>query len=397
MPRQALVTGCGIISSIGINFRENLESLLKGRSGIGEIRLLDTRYRGILPAGEIGYTNDELTKMMNLGWEKGRTRTALLGIIAAMEAARNAGIDLDDGLRTGLISGTTVGGMVASELYYLDFLNNDSRNEWIDSHDCADATERIARLLGIRDYISTINTACSSSANAIMLGVRLIRAGIIDRAIAGGTDALSKFTLNGFNTLMIHDQQHCKPFDEQRNGLNLGEGAAFLVIEREDLIRDRKPLCMISGYGNATDAFHQTALSPEGEGAYLSMKDALERSGLTTSDIGYINAHGTGTVNNDLSEGKAIERLFSSGIPHMSSTKSFTGHLLGASGAVEAVFSIISLLHDVAFPNLNFRNPMKELAFKPVEKAVYGSGIKHVLSNSFGFGGNNTSLIFSKC
>ena len=286
--------------------------------------------------------------------------------------------------------------MVATEKYYLDYLAGDLHKEWIEANECSESTERIADHLGISDYISTINTACSSSANAIMMAAKLIRAGMLDRAVAGGTDALSMFTVNGFNTLMIYDKELCKPFDDRRFGMNLGEGAAYLVLESEDALGDRTPLCEITGYGNSTDAFHQTAQSPEGTGAYQAMKEALECSGLQPSEIGYINAHGTATMNNDLSEGIAIQRLFGEKIPPLSSTKANTGHLLGASGAAEAAYSVLSLLYDTAWPSLNFEVRMKELSFSPLSRALTGSGIRHVLSNSFGFGGNNTTLIFSK-
>jgi len=286
--------------------------------------------------------------------------------------------------------------MVSTEKYYLDFLENNSRNVWIESNESSESTERIARHLGICDFVSTINTACSSSANVIMTGARLIRAGMLDRVIVGGTDALSLFTLNGFNTLMIYDREPCKPFDEHRNGLNLGEGAAYLVLESGECTGSRSVLCELSGYGNSTDAHHQTALSPEGTGPYLAMKMALERAGLKPGDISYINVHGTATINNDLSEGMGMLNLFRDKFPPFSSTKPFTGHLLAASGAVESVFSILSIQHDIIWENLNFTTPMKEFGFSPASRAIHGSGIQHVLSNSFGFGGNNTSLLFSK-
>jgi 3-oxoacyl-[acyl-carrier-protein] synthase-1 len=286
--------------------------------------------------------------------------------------------------------------MCATEKYYPDFLANDSRNGWIASNECSDSTERIAAHLGIAGFVSTINTACSSSANAIGMAARMIRAGKLDIALAGGTDALSMFTLNGFNTLMIYDREPCKPFDERRFGLNLGEGAAYLVLESEAALGDRVPLCEITGWGNSTDTFHQTALSPEGTGAFMAMKEALDRSGLKPSDIGYINAHGTATLNNDLSEGRAIEKLFGPEIPQVSSTKAFTGHLLGAAGAAEAVFSVLSLQHNLAWPNLNFEVQMKELSFSPCPLVPLSADYRHAMSNSFGFGGNNTSLIFSK-
>jgi 3-oxoacyl-[acyl-carrier-protein] synthase-1 len=218
---------------------------------------------------------------------------------------------------------------------------------------------------------------------------------MLDRVLAGGTDALSKFTLNGFNTLMILDKQPCRPFDKSRMGLNLGEGAAFLVLESEKTLQGRTPLCELSGFANANDAYHQTASSPDGFGPYLSMSLAIESCNLKPGDIDYINAHGTGTDNNDLTEGIAIERIFGKKVPYVSSTKPFTGHTLGAAGAVEAVISVLSITHNTIFPNLNFREKMDELHFEPLKETVTGIRLQHVLSNSFGFGGNDSTLIFS--
>lgn len=395
MSVRVFVTGCGMISSIGNDFGEMTQSILSSRTGIGPITILETNHNRKLIAGEIKQYDEELAQKAGIDFIDGLTRTTIIGTIAAKEAVASAG--LDNFYDLALISGTTVGGMTSTEKHYRDFLSNDLRNAFIPSHDCGDSTERIARYLGINGYLATINTACSSAANAIMLGARLIRNGKIERALVGGVDALSKFTLNGFNTLMIIDPELCKPFDDNRNGLNLGEGAGYLIIESEKAIGNRTPLCEVKGFGNANDAFHQTASSPDGRGPFLSMKKAMESGGLVPEDISYINAHGTATQNNDLSEGIAIERLFSNDIPPVSSTKSMTGHLLGASGAIEAGVSIISILNNIIPANLNFKTKMKELAFTPVTEMKNGIMIDHVMSNSFGFGGNNTSLIFSKC
>jgi 3-oxoacyl-[acyl-carrier-protein] synthase-1 len=291
--------------------------------------------------------------------------------------------------------------MDRSEHFYRAYLKDNRKGRIRDviGHDCGDSTERIADNLGIKDFLSTINTACSSSANSIMLATRMIRQGKLDRAVAGGSDALTLFTINGFNSLMILDRQPCRPFDENRNGLNLGEGAGFLVLESEtSVIRENKPvLCEITGFGNSCDAYHQTASSPEGHGALMAMKNALETAHIATEDISYINAHGTGTRNNDLSEGNALEKLFMGKVPPCSSTKSYTGHTLGASGAIEAVLSVLALQNGWIYPNLNFSQKMNELGFTPVTGFLTGLPLRHVMSNSFGFGGNNSSLIFSKC
>lgn len=399
MPEKIFITGIGIISSIGTGIDETIDSLKNSRSGIGEITLLDTAYKNELPAAEVKATNEVLMEMAEIKDKRPYSRTALLGIIAARQALRHAFIDDIAAYRTGLISATTVGGMDKSEVFYRPFIENKRHGRLRDiiTHDCGDSTETIADYTGIRDYVSTVSTACSSSANALLLGARLIKNGLLQRVLVGGVDALTLFTINGFNSLMILDKNPCRPFDEERNGLNLGEGAGFLMLEAESIVEKEKKsvLCEISGYGNACDAFHQTASSPEGDGAYLSMKKALDTARLEPSMIDYINAHGTGTKNNDLSEGKAIERLFGNTPPPCSSTKAYTGHTLGAAGAVEAVFCVLAIQNGIIYPNLRFQKQMSELSFSPVVALQNRKPLKHIMSNSFGFGGNNTSLIFS--
>jgi 3-oxoacyl-[acyl-carrier-protein] synthase-1 len=229
-----------------------------------------------------------------------------------------------------------------------------------------------------------------------MSGVNLINNGMVDIAICGGVEVLSKFTLNGFNSLMILDKEHCRPFDKTRNGLNLGEGAAYLILESEESVirSQRKPLAQLKGFGNANDAFHQTASSPNGDGAFAAMQLAIQTGGVEPADIQYINAHGTGTENNDLSEGLAIQRLFSEKVPPFSSTKPNVGHTLAAAGAIEAVFSILSINEGVIYPGLNFQNQMDELYITP-QTEISKSKITNVISNSFGFGGNTSSLLIS--
>jgi len=398
MAQRIFVTGAGIISCLGNNLQENLASLLGTKSGLGRIHHIDTLLKDDLLVGEVPLSLEALFGLAGLDITEGYSRNALLGMIAAKEAAANARLQENPGLRTGLISATTVGGMDQCELYYQDFLANDTRNAYIDSYDCADSTEKIARELGIADFITTISTACSSAANALMLGARMIRTGKLDRVVAGGCESLTKFHLNGFNALKILDKEPSRPFDQNRAGLNLGEGASYLVLESEESLKKtgNLPLCELVGWGNSCEAFHQTASSPEGTGAYLAMKKALEVSGLKPEDIDYINAHGTGTDNNDLSEGKAIEKLFGDRIPYVSSTKPFTGHTTSAAGSTEAIVSILCIQQQAIWPNLNFKTPIEELHFSPVTNLLPNHPVNVVMSNSFGFGGNDTSLIFVK-
>jgi 3-oxoacyl-[acyl-carrier-protein] synthase-1 len=399
MSKKIYVTGIGIICAIGNNVNETFSSLAASRSGIGQITQLNTIHKGVIPLAEVKLSTSELLDRTGNQGRKDLTRTTLLGMIAAAEAFSSAGIRLSEDYRTGLISATTVGGMDRSETFYPEFLTDPLKGKLIDvvNHDCADSTERIADQLGIKDFITTVSTACSSSVNALMLGANLIKTNQLDRVIVGGTDSVTRFTLNGFNTLMILDKSGCHPFDDNRAGLTLGEGAAYLVLESEDVVLkgNKTVFAEVSGYGNANDAFHQTASSPDGTGAWMAMSKALIMSKLNPGDIDYINVHGTGTQNNDLSEGIAIERLFNEKVPLFSSTKAFTGHTLGAAGAVESVISILSIRHQMIFPNLGFHTPMKELKIKPVTMLIENIKLNNVVSNSFGFGGNNSSVVFS--
>jgi 3-oxoacyl-(acyl-carrier-protein) synthase len=392
------VVGVGVISAIGNSIAEHIEAFQQHKSGIGAITLFDTVHRDVLPVGEVKLSNNELQQFVGLPHEV--TRTAMLGMYAAKEAVKNSGISNLKKWRTGLISATTVGGMDRTENFYKEFIHDSAagRLRNVIHHGCGQSTELIADTLSINGFVSTINTACSSSVNSIIYGSRLIREGMLDIVVAGGTDALTRFTINGFNSLMILDHQPCRPFDAGRSGLNLGEGAGFIVLVSDKVIAKEKlnSLCVISGYANTNDAYHQTASSPEGRGSYAAMKQALQRSDLLPSQIDYINLHGTGTVNNDQSEATAIHRLFGNEYPSVSSTKSFTGHTLGACGGIEAVFSVLALHHGCVFPNLRFEQPMPETNISPIVAFQAGLTINHVMSNSFGFGGNCSSIIFSK-
>ena len=241
-----------------------------------------------------------------------------------------------------------------------------------------------------------MHTIPAVTANAIVMGANLLRSRMTDVAVVGGSECISRFHLNGFNSLMILDPNQCRPFDADRAGLNLGEGAAYLVLETEDHARQRgaQPLARLAGYGNACDAFHQTASSDNGEGAFLAMQKALGMAGLQPSDIDYVNAHGTGTPNNDASESQAIKRLFSNTLPPISSTKGMTGHTTSASGSIETVICLLALQHAFLPANYGFTTPMPD-GITPVAHVKTGRELRHVMCNSFGFGGNDTSLILS--
>ncbi|MEO8768648.1 MAG: beta-ketoacyl-[acyl-carrier-protein] synthase family protein [Ferruginibacter sp.] len=398
MSAPVFIAGLGAISSIGNNIAECLAAFKNEKAGMADMVYLDSVHRNKIPVAEVKFSNEELAALSGLSSQI--SRTAHLSMIAAKEAVDDAGIENFSSLRTGFISANTVGGMDKTENFFKEFLSDNKKGKLrnVVNHECGSITELVADKLGVKNYISTISTACSSSANAIFFGARMIKHNMLDVVVAGGADAITKFTLNGFNTLMILDNEYCKPFDENRRGLNLGEGAGYVVLVSERIAKMLKKTayCTLSGYCNANDAYHQTASSPDGIGSYLAMEGALKLSGLKPSDIDYINLHGTGTQNNDIAEGTAIKRLFDPHFPKMSSTKSFTGHTLGASGSIEAVFSALSIQKGIVYPNLRFHTQMKELPFAPETVFSENLTVNHVLSNSFGFGGNCSSLIFSK-
>ena len=396
------ITGEGIVSAIGLNKQEVLQSLLKKQSGIGKMKHLQSLHHE-LAVGEVDLSNEKMKEILGIPASQMMSRTALMGIIAIQQALDDANIIIDDilaqkkrgeHLRIALISGTTVGGMDITELCF-DNLNEESDLEFLHHHDCGSSTNFMAQHFGIFTEVTTLSTACSSAANAIMFGARLLKHGYADIVVAGGTEALSRFHLNGFNSLMILDHQQCRPFDNTRAGLNLGEGAAFVVLESDEIALKRgvKPHVYLTGYGNACDAFHQTASSENGEGAYLAMKEALDMAQVNPDEIQYVNAHGTGTPNNDQSESVSLQRLFGKNMPLVSSTKSFTGHTTSASGGIEAVICILAMQNHFVPANIGWKNQM-ETGITPT-LGVENIALKHVLCNSFGFGGNDSSLLFS--
>ncbi len=413
-----VITGMGIVSALGCGKAENLAALKAGRSGIAPVRYLQTGLKDF-PVGEVPLSDEELAA--RTGAPAAWPRTALLSILALQEALAEANPEAEactkaslrdpsgppeiSDLRGGsvranafayasafgdsiLVSGTTVGGMDRTEKTFPRYSPH---------HGCGAVTDLAALFVGGFDDATTLSTACSSAANAFIYGANLLRAGRCRRVVVGGSESLSDYHLHGFNSLMILDREPCRPFDASRAGLNLGEGAAYLVLETEEeaLKRGARPLARLSGFGNACDAFHQTASSENGEGAFLAMRQALQRAGLRPEDIDYVNAHGTGTPNNDASESAALRRIFGDNLPPVSSTKAFTGHTTSASGSIEAVFCLLALQEGFLPPQLNWSTPDPS-CIVPCHTGRGEASLRHVLSNAFGFGGNDTSLIFSR-
>ena len=392
---RIVVTGIGAISAIGNTVAENRAYLIQGKCGIGRLENFPSKYSGIIPVGEIKVSTEALKEKLDAN-DPGITRTTLLALHAMKEALADSKLTNNEisSFDTALINATTVGGMCLTDEMYNDSQKDTPGTEYLSSYDYASISMYLQKRYAMKGPVNTINTACSSSANAIMYGARLIRNGKVNRAIVGGVDSLAKFTMNGFNALHILSNETCTPFDEERKGLNLGEGAAFLVLEKESDVAGKKIYAALSGYGNANDSFHASSLSDEGAGPHKAMKDALNNAKLETSQIDFINAHGTATENNDLVESIAMLRLFEK-VPAFASTKANTGHTLGAAGAIEALYCILNLSQQELYPAIHFNKPIPDTGLIPVN-SYQKTSLNNIMSNSFGFGGNCTSLIFSK-
>lgn len=390
MTDSIAITGMGIICAIGNDADAVLDSLRRNESGIGAMQYLESKHSD-LPVGEVKLSNDRMKEMLGIDDPAPMSRTSLMGAIAIRQALAQAGIDDVKGKRVAVISGTTVGGMDVTEKFFERMKTDDSLLNLPQSNECGKSTVEMAGMAGLADArCCTISTACSSALNSIMLGSEMLLRDEVDIVVAGGSEALSRFHLNGFNTLMILDSERCRPFDATRAGLNLGEGAAFVVLQKNA----PGALAYVAGYGNRCDAFHQTASSEDGEGAYLSMTDALAMAGLQPSQIQYVNAHGTGTPNNDLSESMALKRVFADGMPAVSSTKAFTGHTTSASGSIETVMCVLAMQNGFIPANLGWKNQI-DGGITP-STGAYGVHLDNILCNSFGFGGNDSSLIISR-
>ena len=388
--RGVKIIGMGAVSSIGVGIDATLESLRSGRSGIGPIKNCATTID--VPAGEVGLTDNEMAGLLGLRPHR-HSRTTLLATLAAREAIGEAGLAPDTLKKAALISSTTTGGMRETPLFYAPYAKGEGMgplsHAW--RHPTANHTDEMASALGIGGWRTTISTACSSGANAILTGAMIIESGMAETVVAGGADALCAFTLGGFNSLKILSGETCHPLSEGRDGLNLGEGAAYVVMTADE----GKPSCgWLSGWRNTNDAYHQTAMSDDGAGCRASMRGAMEKAGIGPSGIGYINLHGTATPNNDQTEMAAIEAVWGGKIPFFGSTKGLTGHTLAASGALEAVFCLLALRERMAWASAGLTTPME--GHPPALGSNGPLEAEYALSNSLGFGGNCTSLIFRK-
>lgn len=387
-PWPVAISGLGCICAAGASVDACLETLYRGSRS---------------PAAPTLFTSDHPTsypvfEVTSFAEPPGLERTAGLALHAAREALEDAGLDGEalPPLRVGVCIGTTMGCAISNEPFcraYLSGLDPDLAP--IDRVTVSNPAAAIAREFGFTGPCQTLVNACASGTDAVGVAASWIRGGLCDVVVAGGADGLGRITYNGFISLMITDGSPCKPFDRDRKGLNLGEGAAMLVLESEGslLRRGRKPRSLVLGYGSASDAFHLTAPAPDGEGLRSALAEALSCCAIPARSIAFVNAHGTGTADNDRIESAVLADLLP-GVPFFS-TKGYTGHTLGAAGAIEAVFTVACLERGRIPGSAGFSAPDPELAATPVtETCSIEGGI--ALSESLGFGGNNAVLVVGR-
>ncbi len=403
--RRVVVTGLGTVNAIARNTATFHSALRAGKCGIGPVTVFDPgefrtqtggEVRGFIPRAELpaAITSKRLS------------RSDAMAMVAAIEALTDAGLfPLPEHLlpEIGVVIGGGAGGMLECETVYRDYLLGGRQKPAYSAFAafaCASSADQIACQLRLMGPKTTFMTACSSGATAIGYARDLVQTGAARAIVCGGTEPLCRITYSAFNSLQAVDPEYCKPFAQNRQGMSLGEGAGVMILEDLDhaIQRGARIYGEMLGYGVSCDAHHMTSPDPEGGGAVLAMGRALADAGLGPESVDYINAHGTGTPANDKIETKAIKQLFGQRayrIP-VSSSKSMTGHTLGAAGAIEAIVSLLALYHGFVPPTIHSTSPDPECDLDYVTSGVRDGDLRVVLSNSFAFGGNNTALVFGK-
>ncbi len=383
------VTGAGIVCAIGRNKAEVWRAIVESRAGIRKL----TKFEGETFPTDIAAEAD-----VDLPRAKRLSRTDLLAVIAAKEAIEQAG---DIPLERAIVStGTSTGGLLEGEDYYFRRLVHGRRRapaSRVLQQPTSGPSDAVAQSFSLGGGVISNATACASAGAAIGMAADYLRSHHADVAIAGGSDALCRLTYSGFNVLQAVDPEPCSPFAANRKGITLGEGAGYLVLERWDdaIARGATILAELSGYGASCDAHHPTAPAEDGRGAEAAMRGALSEGRLDPASIDYVNAHGTGTTLNDSSESRAIIAALGTNVP-VSSSKSYFGHTLGASGAVEAVVTVLALQNQIAPPTLRLKEPAPECPLDYIPETPRPMHLANVLSNTFGFGGSNVSLLFRR-
>ena len=391
---RVVVTGMGMVSAAGWTLDETWQAIAQGRSGLRPLSLFESQRCGKLPVGEV--TGDPQAR----SGLPGGSRSDHFAVWAAGQAWADAGLDASCFAtdRGAVVLGALTGGMLFTE-EFLSLLHLEQRADGRHLADraCCNSTDRIAERFGLGGFRTTISNACASGGAALGLGCDLIEAGEADVVLAGGVDSLNRIVLNGFNSLMLVSPEGCRPFDAERKGMSLGEGAGVIVLESEEHAQRRgaRVRAWLAGRGNTCDAHHVSAPQPEGRGLHEAMRLALEGAGLAPAAVDYINAHGTGTADNDPVEAKAIGRLFGQAPPAVSSTKRFFGHTLAAAGAIEAIVAVLALERQALPPNLGLRTVDPKISLAPVTE-YRPAKLDVAMSTSLGFGGNNSVVLFRR-
>jgi 3-oxoacyl-[acyl-carrier-protein] synthase II len=385
----------GIVSALGWSIDEVWNAMLTERESLRPVTIFTSPRCGHMPVGEV--RGDPAEKS---GLASG-SRTDHLAAYAAGCAFEDAGLaslSLSERAEVGVVVGTCTGGVIDGERFLQGLIRAGSLDvELLRHHRCASPGNSVAGLFGASGFRATVSDACASGAAAVATACDAILSGEGDTVITGGVDSLTRLTLNGFCSLLNVSPDGCRPFDADRNGMSLGEGAGFMILESESHARSRgaRIRAFVAGCGSTCDAFHTTAPKPDGSGALGAMRRALDSAGLSPADIGYVNAHGTGTIENDAAEAAAIRALFPCAVPHVSSTKRFFGHTLAAAGAIEAIVCVLAMERGMVPANLGLRRTDPKTGFVPAAHAVKAD-LKVVISNSLGFGGANSSLVLTR-
>ena len=393
---RVVVTGLGVVSPYGVGVQPFWEGLSSGRCTIRPITLFETdgfrsRIAGEVPADAVA----------TLPASRRRSRADRFGLTAAREAVVDAGLSGAEQAMAGVIVGGVGGGMLEAEAWYWEMSKSGEdprRRAALRSVLPSSHAEVVAHCLGLGGPKETVVMACSSGAASLALAADLIVDGITPVMLAGGVDALTRICFMGFNALKLLDPDPCRPFDRDRRGMSLGEGAAFVMLEDWEHARGRgaRPYAELLSSGLSTDAFHVTSPHPGAEGVIRAITDSVARAGLDAGDVGYVNAHGTGTAQNDRTEALALAKVFGAAGVLVSANKSLIGHTMAAAGALEAVATVLTLRHGLIPPTANLDHPDPEMPFDCVPHTARPASVQVAMSNSFGFGGQNVSLIFRR-
>ena len=391
---RVAVVAAGVVSPLGFGLAETLESLRKARDCVSPVTRFSVAQCRCKTAGQV--SDDRLLAAQSEGIRGHRLHRASHMMIQALKEVVTQEPQFKPELT---VIGTTSGGMSYGERYYRSLRQAERLRHaptWIANYPAQKPVIDAQEVFGISAPCQVIANACASGTNAIGHAFECVRSGRYQRVLAGGYDALAEMVFVGFDSLQASTPEKCRPFDRHRTGMVLGEGAAIFALENFELARKRSApiLAEIFGYGISTDNFHITQPDPSGIGARQAMERALQSAAISADKVDYINAHGTATVFNDAAEGKAISMLFN-GVP-VSSTKSMMGHSLGAAGAVEAAFCLLALQYQFLPSNINFSASDDGLDLNIVANESRPAVLRTVLSNSFGFGGTNASILMSK-